>query len=61
MTPKEEATILRKIATALRAGWIPGYVSMGGPQDGDSVPDGFDPHKSADNLEDEADRLEKSS
>ncbi len=53
-----EARILRKVAAALDEGFVLGWHSMGGPQDGDSTPDSFDSEKAAKHLEAEAERLD---
>lgn len=37
-----EARIYRTLAEAIRNGFVGGYHSRGGPQDGDSTPDYFD-------------------
>lgn len=51
---KLEARILRRVAEALRGGFIAGYSSMGGPRDGDSRPSEFDGAAAAGILEHEA-------
>lgn len=53
-----EARVLRKIAKAIRCGFVEGYHSYGGPQDGDSTPDSFDTDRAACQLDEEAAKIE---
>lgn len=52
-----EARILRKLAKAIRCGFVEGYHSHGGPQDGDSTSDSFDTDRAAKQLEADADAI----